>query len=260
LVVASQDRSLTSIAAGMASDELDDRQELALLHRILHRLGYSGDKCVTGHISAKLDDESLLITTAGYGWDEISACNIARIDLSGTVLDSEGIDGTGIVGKAARTFHTVIHQARPEMKVAVHSHPAWATVWAAAGRVPPIYDQFGSFVKDDLTVTGEYRDDVSHVDEAVATVQAMGRSDNALLRSHGVLVLAKSIQQAHTRCAVLEYRCRLAWHVQALGETPPMSAVTAAKLASGRDTTEGLKNFFKYAVRRELREDPNVLL
>jgi L-fuculose-phosphate aldolase len=232
--------------------ELDDRAELAVLHRRLHRIGFC-DGTIAGHISMRLDDGTMLITGRGFGWDEMRASRLVRIDQQGHVF------GNGIVGDAARTLHGVIHERRPDIRVAVHHHPVWASVWAAAGQVPPVLDQLGSFATDDLVVTGAYQEDASHRGEAESYLKEMGAARTALLRSHGVLVLAESVRQALLKCAALEHRCRLAWHARVLGEFEPMAKDVSQKLAAGRDTPAGMRNLFEYATRRELADDPSVL-
>lgn len=233
-------------------DRLDERQELALLHRILHRIDYT-DGLGAGHISMRLDDGTILITARNRGWDEMCASDLVLLDEDGVPLMGGGAN----VGRAAHVLHSVIHRHRPDVKVAVHNHPRWATIWAAAGRVPPAYDQYGSFVGDDIVLSGEFRDDVSNAEEAMAVVAAISGAPKALLRNHGVLVFGASVRQAHVRSASLEHRCKIAWHVEALGGGTQVAPEVVSKLST--KVQDGVPFHFEYAARREIKADPSVL-
>jgi acyl-CoA synthetase (AMP-forming)/AMP-acid ligase II len=49
----------------------------------------------------------------------------------------------------------------------------------------------------------------------------MGDANVGLLANHGVLVLAKDIDQAYLRAMSFEWRCKQAWHVAAAGGGTP---------------------------------------
>ena len=247
------DLRMPALGADDTGDEAEARLQLALLHRVLHRLGFDDD-LGAGHISYRLDGESFLVTPRAFGWDEVCASTLVRLSIDGSVDEDQQS-----VGEAARVLHRVIHELRPETRVAVHNHPRWSTIWAAAGRIPPIYDQFGMFAMDDLVLSTHYETGVSLQEEARAQVESMGGATTALLRSHGVLVMASSVRQAHLKCAALEHRSRTAWHVTALGGAEPVGSKVAAAIAAVVDTQAARPHHFEYAVRRELRTDPSVL-
>jgi ribulose-5-phosphate 4-epimerase/fuculose-1-phosphate aldolase len=112
-----------------------------------------------------------------------------------------------------------------------------------------------------VTVYADYEGDVTDPMIARKNVEAMGDAHTALLANHGVLVVADSIERAHTRCVTIEWRSRLAWRVQALGhgKGEPMGNVQAAGLAAALDGLGGWPFLFERATRQELRADPSVL-
>ncbi len=85
----------------------------------------------------------------------------------------------------------------------------------------------------------------------------MGTADMALLANHGVFVTGGSIRAAHQRAVALEYRCRSAWQVEALGSGRelPEPARSFFRASDG----EGFIGFFEAMARRELRLDPTLL-
>jgi ribulose-5-phosphate 4-epimerase/fuculose-1-phosphate aldolase len=221
---------------------------------MLYREGYNDH--LAGHITYRQPDGTLLATPLVLAWDELRASDIIRMDMQGHVME-----GRWIVSPAI-TLHVELYKMRPEVMVAVHHHPEYTTVWSATGEKPPIYDQGSAIESDDgVAVYSDYEGDVTDPLIARKNVEAMGDAHTSLLANHGVLVVADSIERAHTRCVTIEWRSRLAWRVQALGNGrgEPMRDVQAAGLAATLDGLGGWPFLFERAARQELRADPSVL-
>ena len=67
---------------------LGDRQQLALLCRVLSREGYNDH--IAGHITLRLDDGTYLANPWELTWSELTASDILRLDAKGNVI--EGTD------------------------------------------------------------------------------------------------------------------------------------------------------------------------
>jgi L-fuculose-phosphate aldolase len=230
--------------------EISPAGEVALLARMLHREGY--DDHLAGHITSRQTDETLLVNPFGLTWDEVRASDIMRIDLDGNVLD-----GRWTVTPAI-TLHVELHRARPDIGVAVHNHPRYGTLWADAQQVPPVYDQTGAMTAGDPALYLDYTGAVNDVANARAAVTALGDARTALLANHGVLVVGRDIRQAHLRCITLEWRCRQATFLAAMGAGVPMRPEVHAAFGGAFDRVP-FPGLFEAMVRRELRADPNIL-
>lgn len=230
--------------------ELNPKQELALLCRVLIREGYNDH--IAGHITYRQDDGTLLVNPWELAWDEVCASDILSIDESGNILDGQWNITPAI------NVHRDMHALRPDVRVVIHNHPEWGSVWAACKRVPPIYDQTSSLVDTDPVIYDEYKGTVNDEIEGRAAVEALGDHKWALLANHGVFLAARDLRQAHLRAITLEWRCRLAWRVETLGGGHPMDSVTAA--ATGERTDQnGFPFLWEAMARREIRRDPRVL-
>ncbi len=54
--------------------------------------------------------------------------------------------------------HVNIHAARKDdVRVVLHNHPRFGSVWASARRVPPAYDQTSAMVDGDIRLYDEYQ-------------------------------------------------------------------------------------------------------
>jgi ribulose-5-phosphate 4-epimerase/fuculose-1-phosphate aldolase len=234
--------------------DVTPRQELALLARILHAEGY--DDHLAGHITYRQPDGTFLVNPLGLSWDELRAGDVAT-------MDSEGhqIDGPWVILPAVQ-LHVVLHHHRGDAGVVVHNHPRWATIWADSHRVPPVYDQTSAMYGGEIAIDASYAGPVNQTANALEVVEALHGADVALLVNHGVLVVGRNVREAYLRAAVLEWRCRQAWHVEALGSGVPMAdeaatafgAMIAASAAKGN-----FDNWFAAAARRVIRQDPTVL-
>jgi L-ribulose-5-phosphate 4-epimerase len=224
--------------------------EVALLARMLHREGY--DDHLAGHITSRQPDGSLLVNPFGLTWDEVRASDIMRIDIDGQVLE-----GRWTVTPAI-TLHLELHKARHDVGVAVHNHPRWGTIWADLQRIPPVYDQTGALVAGEIALFDEYEGNVADPSNARKAVEALGEARMALLANHGVFVVGSDVRQAHHRAVTLEWRCRQAWHVEAVGPGRPLDDDVHQRMGGYFDTM-AFPGLWEAMARRELRTDPTVV-
>ncbi|MEZ5567180.1 MAG: class II aldolase/adducin family protein [Halioglobus sp.] len=230
--------------------KLNPRQELALLCRVLFKEGYNDH--IAGHITVRQDDGTLLVNPWELAWDEVCASDILTIDAQGNILD-----GRWNVTPAINV-HRDMHALREDVRVVIHNHSEWGSVWAACGRVPPIYDQTSALVDTDPVLYDEYRGTVDGEEEGKAAVAALGEHKWALLANHGVFLVARDLRQAHLRAITLEWRCRLAWRAEMLGGGRPLDADVATQMGQMTDGN-GFPFLWEAMARRELRLDPDVL-
>jgi len=231
--------------------ELSPQAELALLARVLFREGY--DDHIAGHITYRQSDDIMLVNPWELAWDELTASDIIQVDLkSGKVVAGEW-NVTPAIG-----LHIEVHKERPDVQVIIHNHSRYGSIWAAAHRVPPIYDQTSAQVDGALPLYDEYAGTVDGEVEAKSAVGALGEHKWALLANHGVFLVARDIRQAHLRAVTLEWRCRVAWQVEALGGGRPLDDQTATDFGAMVDTN-GFPFLWEAMARREIRLAPEVL-
>lgn len=231
--------------------ELSPREELVLLARTLWREGY--DDHLAGHITINRGDGTLWCNPWLLHWDELRPEHVIAIDLQGSVVEGDWPAPLGI------PLHLALHRARPDVQVAVHNHPRFATVWADVGEVPPVLDQSSALGGGTLVLVDEYEGAANDPDAAAAAVASMGDADMALLAAHGVFVTASTVRGAHQRCVALEQRCERAWYARALvGPTLESRLGTDVAAMFLRSSGDRFIGFWEAAVRAELRADPTL--
>ncbi|HEV3280773.1 MAG TPA: class II aldolase/adducin family protein [Acidimicrobiales bacterium] len=229
--------------------QLDPRQELVLLARILWREGY--DDHLAGHITYRQPDGTFLCNPWLLLWEELHPDDVLVIDIDGHLIEGDWPVPLGI------PLHLELHRQRDDIAVAVHSHPRYATAWADAGRIPGCYDQSSALGGGRIVVVDEYDGPVDSHESAAKAIAAMGSADMALLANHGVLVTAGSIRAAHQRAVALEYRSRRAWQMEVLGGGRELPEPVRSFFQ--RSDGEGFVGFFEAMARQELRRDPALL-
>ncbi len=235
-------------ASGPALPDLPPKAILALLTRCLFAEGY--DEHLSGHVSWKQPDGTFLVDARGISWDQMTPDDVVTMDASGEVVEGRW----GIT--PALAMHLEIHRRRSDVGVILHHHARFGTIWAAARRLPPIYDQTSALLEGGLALYEPFDGSVGEAEPARLAAEGIGTAGAALLGSHGVVVTGRDPQHAFQRAVQLEWRCRMAWHVEALGRpTEPMDPARVEELASlyvDRDYPE----LFASMAHRMLRSDP----
>jgi ribulose-5-phosphate 4-epimerase/fuculose-1-phosphate aldolase len=237
--------------------DLTARHELALLARALWREGYNDH--LAGHITINRGDGTLWCNPWLLHWAELRPEHVIAIDLDGQVVEG-ALDGNDWPVPLGIPLHLALHRARPDVQVAVHSHPLHATVWADIAEVPPVLDQSSALGGGEVVLVDEYEGAANDADAAAAAVALMGTADTALLAAHGVFVTGVSVRAAHQRCVALEQRAQRAWYARAISTGALESRLGAGAAAMFRRSEgDGFIGFWEAAVRTELRADPTLL-
>ncbi len=233
--------------------DLSPQEELVLLARALWREGY--DDHLAGHITINRGDGTLWCNPWLLHWEELRPEHVIVIDLDGNVVEGDWPAPLGI------PLHLELHKARPDVQVAMHSHPLYATVWANIGEVPPIMDQSSMLGGGgELLLVDEYDGPVNDSNSAAAAIETIGDANLSLLAGHGVFVLGSTVRAVHQRAVALEQRCQRAWHARAITDGPLQSKLPDSLLSRvSQSDGNGFIGFWEAAVRVELRADPTLL-
>jgi ribulose-5-phosphate 4-epimerase/fuculose-1-phosphate aldolase len=226
--------------------DLTPREELVLLARILWREGY--DDRLAGHITYKQADGTFLTNPWNITWAELTSDQVIRIDIEGRVVEGDWPVHKGI------PLHLEVHKRREDVVVAMHNHPRYGTIWADAGKLPPVFDQSSLIGGGELALVEVYEGGVSAQQVAAEVARLMGKADMALLANHGVMVCGTSIRAVHQRAVALETRCRNALHVTMLGGGKEVDRSVQDRMVKF-DGNEWI-GFFEGMARLELARDP----
>lgn len=209
-------------SAGPASPELIDN--LVAANRILASEGVLDG---FGHISVRHDKnpQRYLISRS------LAPALVTPADLMEYDLDSHPIDPRGRDQYSEVFIHGEIYKARPDVKAVVHNHsPAVIPFGNTGVAIRPMY-HMSSFIGQGVPVfdirkeMGEDTDIlVRTADRGRALARVLGNHPAALMRGHGCVVTADTVQLATFRSVYLQTNAQL--QAQALALSPNITFLT----------------------------------
>jgi len=189
----------------VSPQEWQTRVELAAAYRLASVYGMTD--MIANHISASVPGEPghFLINAYGLLYTEITASNLIKIDLDGTIVDQSELD-LG-VNRAGFVIHSAIHAARPDAHCVMHTHTraGMALSTLKCGLLP-------------LTQTATRFDKVAYHDfegiavdlaERESLVRDLGDAEVMVLRNHGLVALGESVPECFNTMYRLELACKV---------------------------------------------------
>lgn len=210
---------------------MDWLKELHLRREIAHagrRLWQDGLVAHTdGNISARLDNEWILITPSGVNKGAMKPYQILKVHLRDGVVDGNGKPSV------ETPLHLEIYRTRPDVNAVVHAHPPYATAFAAAGIAltepvfPEMIVRFGEIPLVPYATPGTER-----LAELVA--ETLLDHDAALLQNHGAITVGRTIEEACGLMEALEWTAKGLWLAKALGNVVQLTPSEIARLFTMR--------------------------
>jgi HCOMODA/2-hydroxy-3-carboxy-muconic semialdehyde decarboxylase len=199
-------------------------EDLAAASRILTDQGVFD---AAGHVSMRhpRDVERFLMSRS------LAPALVTADDIMEFSLDCEACDARGRIPFIERFLHGEIYRKRPDVMAIAHGHcpsvipfglvatPMRATYHNAAFLAAgvPVFDIRDRFGATDIVISGS--------EKGAALAEALGDKSVVLLRAHGVVVVAPSLQAAVFRAVFTEISARVQLQAAVLGG--PIAALDA---------------------------------
>ena len=195
---------------------LHRKQRLAAAYRLFGKFGF--DEGVAGHITAR-DPEHIdhfWVNPMGMSFKQIKVSDLLLVNHDGKV-----VEGEGLLNGAAFTIHSHIHQARPDVVAAAHSHSIHGKAWSALGRkLDPITQDACAFY-DDHVVLEDFTGVVLEAGEGERIATGLGNNKACILQNHGLLTVGQSVEEAAWWFITMERSCQAQLLAEAAG-TPKL--------------------------------------
>lgn len=205
--------------------ELRLRREITYAGRRLWQNGLVAH--TDGNISARLDNEWILITPSGVNKGALKPHQILKVHLREGIVDGNGKPSV------ETPLHLEIYRTRPDVNAVVHAHPPYATAFAAAGIAltepvfPEMIVRFGEIPLVPYATPGTER-----LAELVA--EALVDHDAALLQNHGAITVGRTVEEACGLMEALEWTAKGLWLAKALGNVVQLTPSEIARLFTMR--------------------------
>lgn len=225
-----------SVKSSVSDAEWDVRVNLAACYRLVAY--FKWDDLIFTHISARVpgSDHHFLINPYGMMFNEITASSLVKVDLAGNkVMESEYN-----INPAGFTIHSAIHAAREDAQCVLHTHSLnGVAVSTQKNGVLPISQQ-SIFVLSSLAYHS-YEGVALNDDEKPRLVADLGDKNYLMLRNHGLLTLAPTIQDAFLFMYLFEAACTIQVRAQSGGEEliPIDARIIAGAQQQAKQVTSG---------------------
>jgi ribulose-5-phosphate 4-epimerase/fuculose-1-phosphate aldolase len=171
------------------------QRRLALAYRLFGALhwGEQGD----GHISARDPERTDCFWLLRYGvpFNAATVDDLVLVAPDGSMVGGERVE-TAEINPTAYYIHMPIHEARPEVVCAAHTHTPYGTPWSASAEPFEMICQEALAFFDDQAVFDEGEVDVQSTDGGKRIAAALGGAKLVNLRNHGLLTVGTNIDEA----------------------------------------------------------------
>jgi len=176
------------------------RLKLAAVFRIIYHYGW--DDLIFTHASARIPGtDHILINSYGLRFDEITASNLLKIDLSGKI-----ISGRGKVNPAGLVIHSAIHDYREDAGCIIHLHTKEGMAVAA--------DKDGLWPCTQRAYTclrslayHDYYGLVVDEKEKRLLKQNLADKRYLIMRNHGILTVGSCVEESMASMRALQVAC-----------------------------------------------------
>ena len=226
----------------------------ALAYRVLGAYGWGeqGD----GHISARDPERTDCFWLLRYGvpFRHARVSDLVLVGPDGSVVDANGNTAPEI-NITAYNIHWPIHEARPDVVCAVHTHTPYGTPWSAnAEPFVQIVQEATAFFGCHSVYDGEDVN-VTSTDGGKRIAAALGDGRLAILRNHGLLTVGASVDEAAGWFLMAERVAEV--HVKAHRPAPISDEAAAESARVIADPATGW-HAFNWALRNRV-PDPTVV-
>jgi L-fuculose-phosphate aldolase len=226
-----------SLNDGGFTTEVELRRDLVRFSRWLSRLGFTPG--TSGNLSARVDENHLLVTPTGVSKGLVRAADMVVVDLQGRL-----VVGTRNV-TSELSMHLTVYEKRSDVGAVIHSHPPIATAFACSGRA---LDEM--LCQEAVMTVGEiplasYA--TTGTDEVAASLRPLiSEHDAILLENHGAVSYGKNLLEAFMKMETIEHLAHVALVAHQLGSPRLLRAEQVQELqkakASYLHNAKGLRN------------------
>ncbi|TMR27757.1 class II aldolase/adducin family protein [Actinomadura geliboluensis] len=206
------------------ADERRHRKErLAAALRIFGKFGF--EEGVAGHITARDPERTdhFWVNPFGMSFKHIKVSDLILVNHEGKV-----VEGRYPVNEAAFAIHSQVHQARPDVVAAAHSHSTYGRAMSALGqKLEPITQDVCAFYQDH-GLFDDYTGVVTDLEEGKRIAAALGGHKAVILRNHGLLTVGDTVDAAAWWFITMERSCQVQLLAKAAGQVVPIEHDNAA--------------------------------
>jgi L-fuculose-phosphate aldolase len=227
-------------------------QKLALTCRILFDRGH--DSGLSGQITARAERPGTYYTQRlGLGFDEISADSLLLIDEDLNVLRGDGM------ANPANRFHSWVYRARPDVQCIIHTHAIHISTLSMLEVPLQVAHMDNCVLYDDVAFAANWPGVPVGNEEGEFITAALGNKHALLLSHHGLLVAARSVEEACVLSIAVERAARMQLMAMSAGQIRPIDPRLGSEARDWINRPKRNTAAFAYYVRCALPKHENCL-
>jgi ribulose-5-phosphate 4-epimerase/fuculose-1-phosphate aldolase len=238
----------------LEDERLHRKQRLAAGFRLFSKFGF--EEGVAGHITARdpIEPNTFWVNPFAMPFAHISVSDLIRVNDEGKV-----VEGDAPVNEAAFCIHSRVHEARPDVVAAAHSHSTYGRALSTLGELlEPITQDVCAFY-DDHALFDDYTGVVTDLEEGKRIAKALGENKAVILRNHGLLTAGTTVDAAVWWFITMERSCQVQLLAKAAGKVVHIDLDQAKK--THEVVGSELAGWFSFQPLYEkiVREQPDLL-
>ena len=204
----------------VADERLHRKQRLAAAFRIFGQWGLG--EGAAGHITVRDPEhpDTFWLNPFGVHFSRVKVSNLIRVDHDGKV-----VEGNHPVNRAAFAIHSQVHQARPDVVAAAHTHGIYGRAFSSLGRPLAMISQDACAFYQDQALYDEYGGVVLELHEGARIAEALGGRKAVILRNHGLLTVGDSVDATAWWYLSMERSCQVQMLAEGAAHGQPLRTV-----------------------------------
>lgn len=198
----------------VAQERRHRKERLAGALRLFGRFGF--EEGVAGHITARDPEfpEYFWVNPFGVSFKHIKVSDLILVNHQGQV-----VQGGHQVNRAAFAIHSSVHQARPDVVGAAHSHSLYGKALSSTDQQLEPLTQDSCAFYEDHAVFDDFTGVVNDPEEGMRIAQALGSRKAVILRNHGLLTVGSTVDSAAWWFITMERSAQAQLIAKAAGNT-----------------------------------------
>ena len=203
------------------------KERLASVFRVFSKFGF--EEGLAGHVTARdpeLEDH-FWVNPFGVPFAHIKTSDLLLVDHSGNI-----VEGRHPLNQAAFAIHSRVHQARPDVVAAAHTHSLYGKSWSSLGRLLDPLTQDSCAFFEDHALFDDFTGVVLDTDEGDRIGATLGDNKAVILKNHGLLTVGHTVDEAAWWVITMERTCQSQLLAEAAGTPSPIRDEVARHTAS----------------------------
>jgi ribulose-5-phosphate 4-epimerase/fuculose-1-phosphate aldolase len=243
--------SITEIANKGANAPSAAEQLFAEVAAVTRLLESEGILDYSGHIAARIPGrDAFTVQIGSTSRTELSPANMLVVDYDGTVLEGDGQPPSEL------PIHLEIFRARPDVEAILHCHMELAIAFTmmAGVKILPMRARASRWKSGIPT-----HPDPSHIkfkEQGVELAQTLGPHHVALMRAHGLVMVAESVQALFVDAIHFKENAQAHMQVLQSGAKPvPLTDAEIEQIEKMEMRDWHIKKLWNYYLRKGLKEE-----